>query len=825
MVNRSPILMEQHNPVICYCLGYIYVQVTKNLFRFIQILLLSFLPLNDTFPDNNNEKNKLKIIVGGDFNFAPLEFLDNDNSPNGFNIDLLNAIADEINIEFLYRLSTWHKIINEFNNGDIDLLSLYYSDQRLLNYKFAEPHIFLFHVIVVRSDSDNILSLTELTGKKVIVQRDRYLHSYLLSRNDGIELILVDSEIDALKLLSSGLYDCAIVNINSYNHATNKENISNIYSSGAPFLSVEYCFAVNKENEYLIDTLNYALTKIRDNGKYEEIYTKWFIQEPELSLKSVIKYAAWILIPLLFFGIAGWAWTWTLNNKVKKATESLKQELKRNKLLSDIFDNTKVGIVIGSKDGNTLELLNQSFAEMHGYTVEELTGKPINSVVAKISQKDLPLIIEKANLYGHHIADSYHTKKDGTIFPVSIDLTAVKDQNGDILYRVVNVQDITDRKLKELQIDSTNKSLQTIINASPLAIIDLTLDGRIRSIWNPAAEKIFGWKKNEVIGKIIPMITRNQKDILISLRKQLLENNYLTGNEIKARTKYGTTIDILLSCATLVDSNKIPYGIMAIINDITDRINYEEEIKKFNLELEQKVIDRTKQLHETNTELEAFAYSVSHDLRAPLRHINGFIDLLGSHLKDTSDIKVNRYMDVIGSAANKMGILIDELLTFSRMARVELKLEHINLYELVNEVIEDMKFDYTDRKIHWSIQQLPSVKGDKLLLKQVYVNLISNSLKFTKYNQKTNIEINYKTKGKYYLFSVEDNGVGFNMQYKDKLFGVFQRLHKAEDFEGTGIGLAIVKRIVHRHNGTVDANSELNKGTVISFTIPYNQNN
>jgi light-regulated signal transduction histidine kinase (bacteriophytochrome) len=258
--------------------------------------------------------------------------------------------------------------------------------------------------------------------------------------------------------------------------------------------------------------------------------------------------------------------------------------------------------------------------------------------------------------------------------------------------------------------------------------------------------------------------------------------------------------------------------------DVTERKQVEEALHELNQELDERVRRRTVDLEASNKELEAFTYSVSHDLRAPLRHIDGFSKLLeGEHSAELTE-EAREYITLIRESTKEMGQLVDDLLNLARVGRKELTLQVTGLRSLVDEVVADLQKANPQRTIDWKLDTLPFVECDPGLLKQVFVNLISNAVKFTRPRERADIVVGTMERDGEPVVFVRDNGVGFSMKSASKLFGVFQRLHRQEDFEGTGVGLATVQRIIHKHGGRLWAEAELNHGATFFFTLaPSNQ--
>ena len=338
----------------------------------------------------------------------------------------------------------------------------------------------------------------------------------------------------------------------------------------------------------------------------------------------------------------------------------------------------------------------------------------------------------------------------------------------------------------------------------------------IITYWNRGAEEFYGWTQKEAIGKRPADLLRTVfPKPFEEVWEELLQTDRWEG-ELTHTKADGVQVIVASRWSLWRDQQDRPVAILETGNDITARKRWEEEIQALNQEL----ATRSTALEASNKELEAFAYSISHDLRAPLRHMAGFGELLRKSAATSLNEKSQRYLTMILEAANRMGSLIDDLLAFSRISRAEAHIADVSLQQLVQEAVAEVRQDATDRKIVWKIDSLPEWYGDRGMLRLVLVNLISNAVKFTSTRPEAQIEIGcIEHKEDEVALFVRDNGVGFDMNYSDKLFGVFQRLHSQDTFEGTGIGLATVQRIVHRHGGRVWAEGIVDGGATFYFSL------
>jgi PAS domain S-box-containing protein len=347
----------------------------------------------------------------------------------------------------------------------------------------------------------------------------------------------------------------------------------------------------------------------------------------------------------------------------------------------------------------------------------------------------------------------------------------------------------------------------------PILVRDMN---SVITYWNRAAEELYGWRAEEVIGRRSYELLKTVFPApLDELQEQLLRTGHWEGELTRTKAD-GSSVTVACRWALRRDGQDQAVSILETNNDISARKHREEEIRRLNRELER----RADELEIANKELESFAYSVSHDLRAPLRHVVGYGELLQKQAFSSLDDKSRRYMKTILESAKRMGNLIDDLLAFSRIGRAETKKTKVDLTQLANEVVAELGQETKGRDIVWKIGVLPNCRGDRSMLKLVLVNLISNAVKFTRLRSPAEVEIGCTDRPNRTEVFVRDNGAGFDMRYVHKLFGVFQRLHSTEEFEGTGIGLATVQRIIHRHGGQVRAEGALDHGATFYFSVP-----
>lgn len=467
---------------------------------------------------------------------------------------------------------------------------------------------------------------------------------------------------------------------------------------------------------------------------------------------------------------------------------------------------------------------NHGAEELYGWRVEEILGKTPQDLLHTLYPNALEEIEAETQERGSWEGELRHSRRDGTVLTVSSRWVLRRDAQGNpdgILESNRDISAKRDAEEARRQSDERNRlneiRFRLLIDAvKDYAIISLDADGLVTS-WNSGAERLKGYAADEMIGQHVSRLYRKEDIERGNLQNELRQAaaaGHVEGEGWRVR-KDGSQFwaEVVTSGLRAADDELI--GFVIIDRDISARRAAEKQIQALNLELTQRVDE----LGGVNRELESFSYSVSHDLRAPLRHVDGFARILKEEHSAKMTPEAIIYLDRILTAATHMGQLIDDLLNLAKIGRLELRRERAQIAGLVKQAIAELPPEAKERNIEWWVEPLPELNCDARLLKLIFTNLLSNAVKFTRNQANAVIEVGSRvTDGQATIF-VRDNGVGFDMQYADKLFGVFQRLHRQEDFEGTGIGLATVQRIVRRHGGEIWAESQLNSGTTFFFTL------
>ena len=461
----------------------------------------------------------------------------------------------------------------------------------------------------------------------------------------------------------------------------------------------------------------------------------------------------------------------------------------------------------------TILMWNEGARRLYGYEPEEVVGKANSSIlyVPKDVRAGKPLLIAEAALRdGKWEGTIDRRRKNGQIFKARVVITPRRDAAGKPVGFLLVSKDIS----AEIEM---NQYAPSLIEASLDPLVTISPDGKITDV-NEATVKVTGVARGKLIGTDFSNYFTEPEQAREGYQ-QVFARGMVTDYPLTIRHADGRLTDVLYNASVYRDSGGNILGVFAAARDITERKRAERALHTLNEMLEKRVRERTAELEAANTELEDFTYSVSHDLRSPLRHIDGFSRLVVEDFGGELSEEARGYLMRIREGTRQMGQLVDDLLKLARVGRRDLNVQLTGLDDLVAEAVSDLKGETVGRAIEWKVERLPYVECDAALMKQVFANLLSNAVKYTRPRTRATIEVGVRAEnGKPAIF-VRDNGVGFSMKYADKLFGVFQRLHRSEDFEGTGVGLASVQRIIHKHGGRVWAEAEVDRGATFYFTL------
>jgi PAS domain S-box-containing protein len=488
-----------------------------------------------------------------------------------------------------------------------------------------------------------------------------------------------------------------------------------------------------------------------------------------------------------------------------------------SRYLAAIVESSDDAIISKNLDG-IITSWNEGAERLFGYS-PEIVGQSVERLISPDRPNEEREVLERAKQGETRNYETIRMRRDGTPVHVSLTVSPIRNPQGEIVGVSSIARDITERIRARDALENQARVLREQAQMLDLAnVMARDLEDRI-ILWNTGMEKMYGWLRTETLGhKAHEVLKTRWPKPVAEIREELLRNGSWEGELVHTR-KDGRQITVASQWVLHRDNHGRPAAILEVNTDITERKQAEQQMLRMNQELENRVKQRTSDLSAANQELEAFTYSVAHDLRAPLRHIDAFTKILLDDFLEAIPIEARTYLDNIRKGSQNMSRLVDDLLNLARVGRQELKREVTPLTPLIEEVIAELRRETENRQVEWRVAKLPSAETDPGLMKQVFANLLSNAVKYSRPRSKAIIEVGQQQIGDETVIFVRDNGVGFNMKYVDKLFGVFQRLHRADEFEGTGVGLATVERIIRKHGGHIWAEAEIDKGATFFFTI------
>lgn len=499
-----------------------------------------------------------------------------------------------------------------------------------------------------------------------------------------------------------------------------------------------------------------------------------------------------------------------------KNITGVKKFQEQQALFASIVNSTDDAILSITLDG-IVTSWNPGAEKLFQYASEEIIGHPIAILIpATLLHEENELLgkINKGETI--HQYETERVRKDGKGIVISLTISPIKNAEGKIVGGSGICRDVTQRKEAEERIRKSEKTYRAIASSIPGTFISLLdPDYRFFLIEGDMVEKL-GYSKGQLLGnKAADVLAPDLFDMVGKEYKRAFDGETIT------RESQRNGYDIFAKYLPLRDENNVVYAIMAVAIDVTKLKNAQRDIVKLNQGLEEKIETRTEQLRKSNAELEAFSYSVSHDLRAPLRGIIGFAAILQDEYGSRLDAEANRIIEVIKGNTLKMGQLIDDLLAFSRMGKQDIRKTRVDTDLMVREIVNELTGQNINQPVvKWQISQLPQINADMNTIRQVWINFLSNAVKYSRNIKQPCITIESSVHEGYIIFSIRDNGVGFDEKYSHKLFKVFQRLHDDEEFEGTGVGLALAEKIVSKHGGKVWAEGKPDEGACFYFSLP-----
>ena len=770
-----------------------------------------------------------RTVRVGVYQNEPKIFMDQSGQASGFFIELIQKIAAQENWTLVYVQCEWTACLQALQDGQIDLMpDVAYSPERGLLYDFHKIPVIESWSRVYAAPGTPINKISDLDGKRVAVLNGSIQQTVFQQLMDGfgykVTLVPVDTYDQAFTLAGNRSVDAAISNQLFGNYFYQKYGLG---MTTIDFDPVELFYATAKgQNSDLLEAIDRDLGKWipEANSPYYTTLGDWTPKEPY----RVPEYVFWVLGSIAGLLLAAAGIIYLLRKQVKTRTRNLEQTNIRLQESEEHYQNlaliSPVGIFRTDPEGATT-YVNPKWCAISGLTAAQALG---DGWLAGVHPDDREKLAkgwqESTQATRTSVSDYRFVRPDGTqAWVIGQAVPELNSQNQIIGY-VGTITDITERKQVEATLQENEHQLSLIYTAISDVLFYLVVEPgdhfRFVSV-NPAFLNVTGLAEDQVIGKRVEeVIPESAHDLVLgNYKKALRTKQTMRWEEVSvypAGKKYGDVTII-----PVMDSNGNCTHLIGTVHDITGQKLASEEIRKLNASLEQRVEQRTAQLQAANKELESFSYSVSHDLRAPLRAISGFSEIIAKRHRSSLNDEGRHYVDNIVQASERMGQLIDDLLTYSRLGRTGVRREPVSLASLVGEISTNMQSRLDE--IHGTLEiqkDLPVVPGDQTLLNQVFTNLLENAIKYHKPEIPPQVNLDFHDENNHVVIKVRDNGIGIPPEYQEKIFNMFQRLHTEEEYPGTGIGLATVRKSVEMMGGKVWLESEVGKGSSFFVSLP-----
>ena len=772
------------------------------------------------------------VSFTGDPNWLPYEAFDSEGKYIGIVSEHLDLIAQSTGIKFRMSPSkTWTESTEKAKNGLVDILSETDDSDLRSHLLFTDPYLSNPIVIAMHLRENYVGGINSIRNRNIAVIKDYGYVSKIRRKYPDINFITVEDIQHGLIAVSTGEVDALLCTLALCSYTIADLGLNNVKITGKTEFDTKLALGVQKQLPELVSILNKAISNI-SNGQQQVILDGWikqkYIEKTDYTLAYQVTAVAFILIAIFAY------WNRRLSREISLRTSTEKElgtaqevlRLSQQRLLLH-REHTPLAVIEWNTDFEVLSW-NPAAERIFGFTKEEVLGQHPTKHIVPESAWDAVDRVWKDLLTkrGGERSTNENITRDGRTILCEWYNTPLVNPDGTVIGVASLVDDITERSQAEEKLRQSEEKFRSIIDATPIPYA-LNDDRQNISYLNPEFIRTFGYDLDDIPTltewwpKAYPDTEYRQwvaKTWQARLKQAEERGTPFEPVELNIQCKDGASRTALCSAAFLGESLHSTTHLI-ILYDITERKRAEQELEQHRHHLQAMVAERTAALELANKELESFSYSVSHDLRAPLRSIDGFSHSLLEDYAEQLDDTGKDHLQRVRSNAQRMGRLIDAMLLLSRVMRHKIKRQDVDLSALAQSAIRKLQDYEPHRKVEVDIVPGLHGWGDAHLIEIVLDNLLGNAWKYTGKTDKGRIEFGSTNKNGEMIYHVRDNGVGFDMDYADKLFESFQRLHRADEFEGTGIGLATVARIIRRHNGQVWAESEVGQGATFYFTL------